>query len=127
MYEGIHHVSLAVANINLARNFYEKVLGFTLSNERPAFDFAGAWYELGATQLHLIESSTARTLRGTVEIDSKDGHFAIRVTEIAPILSRLDAHQWEYRDNPYSITGWHQLFVTDPDGNVIEFNMPQSQ
>lgn len=122
MFEGLHHAAVVVADLEKARNFYSGVLGLEESNERPAFPFPGAWYQVGGAQLHLIVHERAKTRRGTREIDSKDGHIAFRVADANAVRERLQSHGWTYDDRPNSITGWHQLFTTDPDGNVLEFN-----
>ncbi|GGG17411.1 VOC family protein [Paenibacillus abyssi] len=121
-YEGIHHVGVVITDLERAKRFYGEVLGLKESGERPAFDFDGAWYEVGAMQIHLLVHEPAKTLRGTTSIDTRDGHFALRVANMQEVLDRLAKHQIPCKNNPDSITGWHQVFVTDPDGNVIEFN-----
>lgn len=121
-YLGIHHVSLVVTDVEKAKHFYGDILGFQQSDRRPDFDFPGVWYDIGETQLHLIVHEPARSLRGTNEVDSRDGHFAIRVADVQAVLQRLRQHGIAYEDKPNSVTGWHQVFTTDPDGNVIEFN-----
>jgi glyoxylase I family protein len=122
MFEGLHHVALAVTDLERAKRFYSVVLGLEESDERPAFPFPGAWYRIGSEQLHLIVHDGSKTGRGTQAIDSKDGHFAFRVTDANAVKKKLETHGWSFDDRPNSITGWHQLFTTDPDGNVIEFN-----
>ncbi|MCI3922283.1 VOC family protein [Paenibacillus sp. TRM 82003] len=123
MFVGLHHVAISVEDLERAKYFYGTVLGLTESGERPEFPFPGAWYDIGgAQQLHLVVHEGAKTRRGTRAIDSKDGHFAFRVVDANAVRSRLEAHGWMYDDRPNSITGWHQLFTTDPDGNVIECN-----
>lgn len=122
MYEAVHHVAVVVTDLARAKEFYGGVLGLRELDERPAFPFPGAWYAIGGDQLHLIVHDKAKTVRGTNEIDSRDGHFAIRVSDANLIKAKLEAAGWQYDDRPESITGWHQLFTTDPDGNVIEFN-----
>ena len=119
--EDLHHVSLSVTDLDRAKRFYSDVLGL---NEvpRPAFDFPGAWYVVGDRQLHLIVHTTPRTLRGTTEIDGRDGHFAMRVEDYDAALEHLRAHGVEVRERPTNPTPWAQLYVTDPDGNVIELN-----
>ncbi len=119
--ESIHHVSLAVTDLAAARRFYGEVLGLR-EIPRPAFPFAGAWYQLGDRQLHLIVHSAARTLRGTRQIDSHDGHVALRVTSYTQAKAHLEAHGVAFRDRYDNHTPWAQLYVTDPDGNVIELN-----
>lgn len=122
MFERLQHVSVPVTDLPRARRFYEEVLGLEVSDERPAFPFDGVWFRIGADQLHLIVHPKAETRRSTTDIDTMDGHFALRVRDIRQVLRRLDEHGWKYEYRPESITGWHQVFVTDPDGNVIEIN-----
>jgi len=117
----LHHVSLAVADLERARHFYGVVLGLE-ELERPPFDFAGAWYGLGERQLHLIVQPAGKALRGTRDIDSRDGHFAVRVDSYDDTLRRFDELGIPYVAKPVNKTPWAQIFVTDPDGNVIEFN-----
>ncbi|CAM3929720.1 VOC family protein [Paenibacillus alkaliterrae] len=120
-HEGIHHVSLIVSDLEHAKAFYEDVLGLR-QIERPPFDFPGAWYAIGehGQQLHLIvhNGETART-RG---IDTRDGHFAIRVRDYDRTISWLKHRKIEYKANPDSITGFAQIFIMDPDHNIIELN-----
>ncbi|GGD84812.1 hypothetical protein GCM10010911_49000 [Paenibacillus nasutitermitis] len=119
--EGIHHVSLIVTDLERAKRFYENIIGLT-EIQRPAFDFPGAWYAVGGSgqQLHLIvhEGETLRT-RG---IDTRDGHFAIRVNDYKETLEWLKHNQIEHKANPDSITGFAQIFLLDPDRNIIELN-----
>lgn len=126
MYERLHHVSVPVTDLKRAKRFYEAVLGLEESDERPDFPFEGAWYRIGADQLHLIVHPGAETKRSSTTIDTMDGHFALRVRDMRKVLQRLDEHGWKYESRPHSMTGWHQVFVTDPDGNVIEINAEQS-
>ncbi len=119
--EGIHHISLIVTDLERARAFYSEVIGLK-EITRPAFDFPGTWYAIGldGQQLHLIvhEGQTKR-IGG---IDTRDGHFALRVTSFDETLAWLDNHNVTYKANRESITGFAQVFLLDPDNNVIELN-----
>jgi glyoxylase I family protein len=119
--ETLHHVSISVSDLAGARHFYGHVLGLR-EIARPAFDFPGAWYELGDRQLHLIVHPGTRTLRGTTAIDAREGHYGVRVRSYRRTLEHLQAQGITYRDKPRNLTPWPQIYVTDPDGNVIELN-----
>ncbi|MBY6035109.1 VOC family protein [Fictibacillus nanhaiensis] len=122
MYKGIHHVSLLVTDLEKSSDFYEGILGFKQNKKRPQFDFPGVWYDIGNTQLHLIVHPKGKARRNTTDIDSRDGHFAVRVEDMKELLKTLDHHGITYVNKPVNKTDWHQVFISDPDGNLIEFN-----
>jgi catechol 2,3-dioxygenase-like lactoylglutathione lyase family enzyme len=126
MIDSLHHVALSVTDLQRAKRFYGEVLGLA-EIERPAFDFPGAWYALGDQQLHLIVHTSPRSLRGTTQIDSRDGHFAVRVRDYDQSVARLRAHGVSMRESPVNVTPWAQIYVTDPDGNVIELNVERGE
>ena len=122
----IHHVSVCVSDLARAKQFYGEVLGLR-ELPRPDLGFPGAWYAVGpAQELHLIVHPPSRTRRDTPEIDGRDGHFAFRVTSYADTLARLRAHGIALIESPHNKTPWAQIYVTDPDGNVIEFNVERT-
>ncbi|UAL45888.1 VOC family protein [Sutcliffiella horikoshii] len=120
----LHHVSLAVNDVEEAKNFYGTLLGFP-ELKRPDFDFPGAWYEVGNSQLHLIENKQAETLRHKDHIDSRDGHFAIRVEDYYQTVEFLESKGIEIVQKPHSKSGFAQIFCMDPSNNLIEFNVDQ--
>lgn len=130
--ETLHHVSLPVSDLKRAEQFYESILGLE-KIERPPFDFEGAWYQLGDRQLHLIvhDGSTFRAGKG---VDSHDIHFAIRVNSYRHTRDFLrskgyrpdaDEEFKKMRENPKATAGFPQLYIMDPDRNVIELNAEQ--
>lgn len=124
--EGVHHIAITVTDLDRARRFYSGVLGLR-ELDRPPFPFAGAWYQVGDRQLHLVVHPPTRTLRGTTEIDPRDGHFALRVRSYDEALAHLRAHDVPVREQRENVTPWAQLYVTDPDGNVVELNVDRNQ
>ncbi|ARK30194.1 VOC family protein [Halalkalibacter krulwichiae] len=122
--ENIHHVSLSVTDLEKAKHFYGTQLGFN-EIERPNFDFPGAWYQIGNQQLHLIVHQQSNTIRGDLPIESKDGHFAIRVKDYDETLVYLKKKGILVVEKPHSKSGFAQIFCADPDGNLIEFNVDQ--
>ena len=137
--EAVHHVSLPVSNLDRAREFYGGTLGLT-EMDRPAFGFGGAWYRVGDGSLHLIvsEPGEAATFRRDKGIDSHDAHFAIRARSYSGAIAHLEAHGFRATDernphpsaanprpmrlNPAGPAGFPQIYILDPDRNVIEIN-----
>lgn len=123
--EALHHAAVIVTDVDRAKRFYGGVLGLR-ELPRPDFGFGGVWYRVGAHQeLHLIVYPEARTVRGTTAIDGRDGHVALRVGSYARTLDHLRAHGIACRELPDNPTPYAQIYVTDPDGNVIELNAPR--
>jgi len=127
--ETIHHVSLPVTDLTRARSFYADVLELA-EMARPAFDFPGAWYRVGDRHLHLIVGEHP-TFRSDKRIDSHDIHFAIRVSSYRGALQHLTAKGYrtdatdelrKLRENPTGKAGFPQIYILDPDRNVIEIN-----
>lgn len=121
LHESIHHASLIVTDLERSKAFYEQILGLR-ELERPAFHFPGAWYAIGdnGQQLHLLvhEGETKRS----GGIDTRDGHFAIRVADFDKAVDWLREQKVEHKANKESITGFAQIFLMDPDRNIIELN-----
>jgi catechol 2,3-dioxygenase-like lactoylglutathione lyase family enzyme len=122
--ESIHHVSLSVTDLQKAKHFYGTMLGLQ-ELERPNFNFPGAWYQVGDQQLHLIVHLDSSTLRTDQNINSRDGHFAIRVKDYYETLKHLRDLGIGITEKPESTSGFAQIFCMDPDLNLIEFNVDQ--
>jgi glyoxylase I family protein len=136
----LHHVSLPVSDIDRAKAFYGEVLGLEEDRNRPDFDFKGAWYNVGDRKLHLIVATTGEhpTFRLGKAIDSHDSHFAIRVPSFSGAVAFLESRGYRKSDernpeptadNPRPMrvnaagkAGFPQIYILDPDCNVIEIN-----
>ncbi len=125
----LHHVSLPVSDVARAKRFYGEVLGLQ-EIPRPPFPFEGAWYQLGDRHLHLIKGEHA-TFRDGKPIDSRDLHFAIRVKSYRRALEHLTSKGYradaaddflKLRANPKATAGFPQIYILDPDRNVVEIN-----
>ena len=118
----LNHIAVCVTDVERSKRFYSGVLGLK-EIPRPPFPFAGAWYELAdGRQFHLIVHANPLTLRGTTAIDLRDGHLALGVEDFDRAVAHLQAAGVECVVRPQNVTPWKQIYLTDPDGNVIELN-----
>jgi catechol 2,3-dioxygenase-like lactoylglutathione lyase family enzyme len=128
-------VSLPVADVERSRAFYRDVVGLE-EIDRPPFDFPGAWFAVGDSgELHLIGDPPSPTRRGPKPIDSRDVHFAVRVASYRDTLAFLESKG--YRTDaaptdehamiarPHATAGFPQIYIVDPDRNVVELNAAQ--
>ncbi|PLR66535.1 VOC family protein [Bacillus sp. UMB0893] len=121
-HQSIQHVSLSVTNLEMAKHFYENILCLK-EIERPPFDSDGAWYEIGSQQIHLIVDENSQTLRKNHDLNSREGHLALRINDYRSALDWLVQHHIEYREDVNGVSGFDQIYFNDPDGNLIELNI----
>jgi glyoxylase I family protein len=113
---GFHHAGLMVTDVERAAAFYEGVLGLR-PLPRPDFGFDGRWYDLGNNQqLHLMSDS--QTPDHTWQ-SGFDRHIALNVPDIAEAERQLTRLGVEFARGS-GRAGNVQLFLRDPDGNMIE-------
>ena len=62
-------------------------------------------------------------MRGTQAIDPRDGHLALRVASFEDTVARLKSFGVPCLEVPDNPTPWAQIYATDPDGNIVEFNV----
>jgi catechol 2,3-dioxygenase-like lactoylglutathione lyase family enzyme len=114
----ISELVLEVADLDAARRFYRDVLGFeeTLYGEGAEGRY---WYLVG---------DTARLGIWTEQVGLAGGrggahvHYAFNVAEeeIDRIKGRVEAAGTEV-EGPIQLGPGRAIYVTDPDGNVVEF------
>ncbi len=114
----LHHVSFAVKDLAASRRFFGEVVGLS-ELDRPAFNFAGAWYAVGDRQLHLIEQ--AGSDREIAAGLSRSDHMALEVADIAAVSQTLDSAGIAFQKGSNDALGMQQVFCSDPDGHTIEF------
>jgi catechol 2,3-dioxygenase-like lactoylglutathione lyase family enzyme len=118
---GAHHVSLIVADIARSREFYGGLLGLE-EIERPDFGFPGAWYQAGSVQVHLLEPPPGRDAgRPPAELTPLAAHLAFEVLDYEATAAKFEAAGMPMMGLGAEVG---QLFVRDPDGNVLEFIQP---
>ena len=117
---GLDHIALYVANVPLSVHFYQDVLGLK-PLPRPAFDFPGAWFDLGhGRQLHLLGDRTEPLPADT--LGSRRNHFAFQVADLQAAADFLSQQGLPLKGPKPRPDGVRQLFFQDPDGYWIELN-----
>jgi glyoxylase I family protein len=112
----MHHVTVNIVDLTAAKAFYGDVLELIEVPRPRSFDFPGAWYQLGATQLHLV---------GKQEADAfSTAHFALQVMDIDRLRERLAQTSHEIQEIP-PVPGISRFMMRDPDGNLIELVGPE--
>ncbi|MDX6305607.1 MAG: hypothetical protein QOI77_2576 [Blastocatellia bacterium] len=111
----LHHVNVTVPpELEAAtKNFYGAVLGLEQVAKPAAARQSGAWYQIGANQLHL-----------SVE-DEQTGPLSSR--HICFAVPNLGAAEQRFRDagveiipDPRPMPGTPRFYVRDPGGNQLE-------
>jgi catechol 2,3-dioxygenase-like lactoylglutathione lyase family enzyme len=116
----IEHVAIIVTDLNLSRDFYQRVLGLTEVGRPESFDFPGTWYQMGNTCLHLL----GKPIRDT----DSSRHFCVRVADLQVAAKHLESVGWPIRwETKYKIVGIDRFFLHDPDGNRIEVQGPEAK
>lgn len=118
MIKGIHHVSILTTDVNRSIRFYYEVLGLPLSDQRPDFDFDGAWFDLGQQQIHLIHHDPAMEMNKPAVRCGRDRHIAFQVKDIDGLIDKLSRAGIEFER---SRSGRPAVFCRDPDDNALEF------
>jgi catechol 2,3-dioxygenase-like lactoylglutathione lyase family enzyme len=108
----VHHVSINVSDPETSIAFYTDVLGGVVRDDRPDFSFGGAWVDVGATQIHLIEADVPPNL---------GQHFALLFDDLDDAVGELRAKGFEV-DDPKPVGSSRQTFIHDPDRNLIELH-----
>lgn len=111
---GLHHVSINVAEVEAALEFYVGRLGLTARADRPDLGFGGAWLDAGSQQVHLIEADVP---------EDKGQHLALEVVDLEGSVDRLRNDGVAVSD-PSPIGTGRQSFLHDPSGNLVELHQP---
>ena len=110
----VDHVAIDVADVARAKAFYGGVVGLREVERPESFDFGGAWYRIGAVDLHLVRRDAPATDGGR--------HFCLWVEDVRAAAKHLEAAGYPPTwDVKYKIRGVDRFFIHDPEGNRVEF------
>ena len=112
------HISLLVADLQRARDFYEGILGLEINPARPAMSFAGVWYDIGPVQIHLMCLPNPEAGLVRPEHGGRDRHAAFAISDMHELKECLTKADIKFT---LSQSGRGALFCRDPDDNALEF------
>ena len=124
----INHVGLRVRDLDVTRNFYEK-LGFDFIVGPVGPEPVAIMEHPSGVNINFILNASADASEKNMLMDVTEKHTGF--THIALEITDSGAVQQHLSDLGIAITetvtlpdGTHFFFVRDPDGNVIEFHKP---
>ena len=116
-----HHYSFTVGDLERSKAFYGDVLGLE-EIERPDFGIPGVWYGVGETQIHLIgKPEGVDTGTPSPKLTPIANHSAFQIEDYDAAVARLRECGAEFVELSREVG---QIFVRDPDGNIIELIQP---
>jgi catechol 2,3-dioxygenase-like lactoylglutathione lyase family enzyme len=141
VYLRLHHVNVTSDDMSLLTNFYGNALGLDLlpspamiatskndgGDGDSEWDTAAKFFNAGDPTELQIHATQRQPYLAAQEGHSVNpliqGHFAFRTDDIEAIKARLTEHNIPFDDwGIWSVEGWHQIFFTDPAGNMIEIH-----
>ena len=115
---GILHTSFLVADLDRALEFYHGVLGLELDPDRPDMDYPGAWLQIQAQQIHLLQLPNPDPTDDRPQHGGRDRHVAFEIRNLDELVTKLETAGITYS---LSRSGRQAMFCRDPDGNALEF------
>ncbi|MFY0613736.1 MAG: VOC family protein [Hyphomicrobiaceae bacterium] len=125
----LHHLNLCTKNVKEMDEFYADVLDMKPepSMEKLRIKDEGyggnvSFITDGNLQIHIAQTDLGVNFKTGQAINPVErGHIAYRTDDIEAFKKRLDDKGVQYSDfGGWAMSGWHQVFFYDPDGNIVE-------
>lgn len=126
---GLNHLGLVVEDINVARHFFQDILGLKVLGDRGELLFLGAGRDVLAVKTpkmavskpeHGGEPKDFSSRAGWQALDHY-GFFAQTREEVDAFADHLKKHRIEILKGPYDRSDGRSVYFRDPCGNVGEF------
>lgn len=111
------HTAILVSDLEKAEYFYGQVLGLTQVDR--VLKYPGAWYQIGDHQIHLMVDASFSSKKYNEQKWGRNPHFALAVVSLEEAIAQFKQHNYPIQ---MSASGRPALFVSDPDGNVLEIS-----
>ncbi len=126
-FERCCHISILVADVDRSRKFYSEVLGLE-EIFRPTFPFDGIWYSLKeGFELHIIKADMSITYPKPRPFSIQYPHLAIWVEDGDKTWEEMKKKNLSEVNTVLTLTGLRQVYIFDPDDNMIEFMGPTKE
>ena len=125
----LHHINLSTQDVKKLETFYKDILFLdTQSDDLPTLEkkkgYSGdvSFVGDGKVQMHLAQKDLSVNFKTGHFINPVEkGHIAYRTDDIEAFKKHLKENNIEFTDwRDIGVSGWHQIFFYDPDGNIIE-------
>ncbi|MBI3304595.1 MAG: VOC family protein [Deltaproteobacteria bacterium] len=123
------HFGFNLSHLEEGVRFYTQLLGFRLTDEldlskipelpRPEIPgVRGVFFACGRGEIHLVEQNS-RFMQENIAININP-HVALTVESVAEVKRVLQQEGIAFFESARNPLGRQQIFVQDPDGNVLE-------
>ena len=125
----LHHINLSTQDVKKLETFYKDILFLdTQSDDLPTLEkkkgYSGdvSFVGDGKVQMHLAQKDLSVNFKTGHFINPVEkGHIAYRTDDIEAFKKHLKENNIEFTDwGDIGVSGWHQIFFYDPDGNIID-------
>lgn len=125
---GLNHINIITGDLAGTIAFYDGVLGMKpQAMPVPIEGFRGSWIVdvNGHPIVHVQDHNPARHGELKTGLTGALDHIALTCSGFEDIQQRCDALGVPYRVNDRQFGPLRQVFVTDPNGVVLELNFPE--
>ena len=125
----LHHINLSTRDVKELERFYKDILFLdTQTEDLPTLEkkkgYSGdvSFVGDGKVQMHLAQKDLSVNFKTRHFINPVEkGHIAYRTDDIEAFKKHLEENNVDFTDwGDIGVSGWHQIFFYDPDGNIIE-------
>ncbi|HDR7781910.1 MULTISPECIES: VOC family protein [Bacillus] len=110
-------IVLESKNLKETLYFYEGILGFKPSKERPQIRVTGVWYDIGSTRICFVVNRGLGEHRETVISSVKE--LLLKTTNIERLKKKLVFYQISFVEEHHGEEV--RIIFHDPDGYTLQF------
>ncbi|WP_242253719.1 VOC family protein [Bacillus cereus group sp. BfR-BA-01379] len=110
-------IVLESKNLKETLYFYEGILGFQPSKERPQIRVTGVWYDIGSTRICFVVNRGLGEHRETVISSVKE--LLLKTTNIERLKKKLAFYQISFVEKRHGEEV--SIIFHDPDGHILQF------